>query len=276
MCYRKHEHLFHTDMECACGETFDLRGLARHYIANVCPERIITCRFCGNEMRAGNAAADAVDRIRGYTEHEAVCGQKTILCHICNAYVRQRDLPVHAQLHSLDRQQGVGAYANARDGSEKHTGQRTPNTGNTTTSTTSTKTSSSTLTDAERQALWARAGFGHGGGGVGNGQSNTYSSISQHASLPVAATTTATTANDNNAYPPGFFDPVEPVVRTPPVLCACTGCKYPKGLGAHANALGTCKQCWTQLGISSSDVVDAQVCHIVLYACVTTLHIGLY
>jgi len=48
----------------------------RAHAAATCPHRKIVCRFCGDAVPHGGAAADAVDTFNGLGAHEAECGSR--------------------------------------------------------------------------------------------------------------------------------------------------------------------------------------------------------
>eukprot|EP00041_Stephanoeca_diplocostata_P043240 m.12319 g.12319 ORF g.12319 m.12319 type:complete len:805 (-) comp9701_c0_seq1:994-3408(-) len=219
----KHERLFHTDVACSCGLQLSLRAIPTH-ARTACPDRRMVCRFCGNAMRAGAPASDAVDRIRGYTAHEAVCGGKTVLCHQCHVSVRQRDLDVHARLHALDP---VGTATSAT--APRVDIPRAP----------VSTIARGGVSDAQREAAWARAGFGPAAS----------SHVRGAVHPPRTAHAPAATPRVEH-FPPGFLDPVPKTVHHPPDLCAAVGCMCAAG----RHALGLCAACAAQLG-SNGDAV---------------------
>lgn len=220
----RHERLFHTPVACTCGKALDLRSVTSH-ARTECPDRRIVCRFCGNAMRAGDAASDAVDRIRGYTAHEARCGGKTIKCHLCHASVRQRDLEVHARLHTLDTKSNAAGKAPPMRSDLGQTRSRT-----------STVAVGGVLTDAQRAAAWARAGFGPAPHEL------------QPTSISLQGIPAAVATPPVERFPPGFLDPVPPTVYHPPNLCATVGCKCAAGTDGLPTALRLCSGCHTLLG----------------------------
>ncbi|CAA6661347.1 unnamed protein product [Spirodela intermedia] len=90
----KHLEIFHRPVNCPCGAVLEKEEMARHQAA-ACPLRLITCRFCGDAVRAGTAAADARDRLRGLCEHESVCGSRTTPCDACGRSVMLKDMDIH-------------------------------------------------------------------------------------------------------------------------------------------------------------------------------------
>lgn len=46
-------------------------------------------------VQAGTCAADARDRLRGYSEHESVCGSRTAPCDSCGRSVMLKDMDMH-------------------------------------------------------------------------------------------------------------------------------------------------------------------------------------
>lgn len=61
----------------------------------MCPLRLITCRFCGDMVQAGAAAADARDRFRGLSEHESICGSRTAPCDSCGRSIMLKEMDLH-------------------------------------------------------------------------------------------------------------------------------------------------------------------------------------
>ncbi|KAJ3241458.1 hypothetical protein HDU81_000510 [Chytriomyces hyalinus] len=96
----KHEALAHTTIPCECGvEGLELQGVAEHY-GSQCPERLIVCRYCHLRVRAGKKSLAAKDLMSGLglSEHESVCGSRTIECIKCKANVQLKDVQVHAKV----------------------------------------------------------------------------------------------------------------------------------------------------------------------------------
>lgn len=60
-----------------------------------CPLRLITCRFCGDMVPAGNSAVDIRDKLRGLSEHESLCGSRTAPCDSCGRAVMLKDMDIH-------------------------------------------------------------------------------------------------------------------------------------------------------------------------------------
>jgi hypothetical protein len=52
----------------------------RAHAARGCPHRRVRCRFCGDSVAHGGAAADAVDTFNGLGAHEAECGSRCVGC----------------------------------------------------------------------------------------------------------------------------------------------------------------------------------------------------
>ncbi|MED6159824.1 hypothetical protein PIB30_045703 [Stylosanthes scabra] len=90
----KHMKVFHEPLHCPCGIILEKQQMVEHQ-ASVCPLRLITCRFCGDMVQAGNSAIDARDRLRGLSEHESVCGSRTAPCDSCGRAVMLKDMDIH-------------------------------------------------------------------------------------------------------------------------------------------------------------------------------------
>ncbi|KAJ3237433.1 hypothetical protein HDU78_004090 [Chytriomyces hyalinus] len=102
----KHEALAHKAIPCECGvEGLELQGVAEHY-GSQCPERLIVCRYCHLRVRAGKKSLAAKDLMSGLglSEHESVCGSRTIECIKCKANVQLKDVQVHAKFHEVQKQ----------------------------------------------------------------------------------------------------------------------------------------------------------------------------
>ncbi|KAK4420546.1 Ubiquitin fusion degradation protein 1 [Sesamum alatum] len=90
----KHMKVFHEPLHCSCGIVLEKEQMVQHQSSD-CPLRLITCRFCGDMVQAGNSAADARDRIRGLSEHESICGSRTAPCDSCGRSVMLKDMDIH-------------------------------------------------------------------------------------------------------------------------------------------------------------------------------------
>ncbi|KAL0319867.1 UNVERIFIED_CONTAM: TRAF-type zinc finger domain-containing protein 1 [Sesamum radiatum] len=90
----KHMKVFHEPLYCSCGIVLEKEQMVQHQNSD-CPLRLITCRFCGDMVQAGNSATDARDRIRGLSEHESVCGSRTAPCDSCGRSVMLKDMDIH-------------------------------------------------------------------------------------------------------------------------------------------------------------------------------------
>ncbi|KAK8968881.1 hypothetical protein KSP40_PGU021257 [Platanthera guangdongensis] len=66
-----------------CSETIEREYWSLHQ-GEKCPKRIVTCDFCDFPLPATDLL-----------EHQEVCGNRTELCHICNKYIRLRELNQH-------------------------------------------------------------------------------------------------------------------------------------------------------------------------------------
>lgn len=90
----KHVKVFHEPLQCPCGIVLEKEQMVQHQSSD-CPLRLITCRFCGDMVEAGTCAADARDRLRGYSEHESACGSRTAPCDSCGRSVMLKDMDMH-------------------------------------------------------------------------------------------------------------------------------------------------------------------------------------
>ncbi|KAI9082361.1 hypothetical protein K1719_035784 [Acacia pycnantha] len=90
----KHMKVFHEPLQCPCGIVLEKEQMVEHQ-AQVCPMRLIACRFCGDMVQAGSCAVDIRDKIRGLTEHESVCGSRTATCDSCGRSVMLKDMDIH-------------------------------------------------------------------------------------------------------------------------------------------------------------------------------------
>ncbi|RAL50108.1 unnamed protein product [Cuscuta campestris] len=91
----KHMKVFHEPLDCPCGVVLEKEKMVQHQSFE-CHFRLITCRFCGDMVQAGNSAAvDARDRLRGLTEHESLCGCRTAPCDSCGRAVMLKDMDIH-------------------------------------------------------------------------------------------------------------------------------------------------------------------------------------
>ncbi|CAL1407131.1 unnamed protein product [Linum trigynum] len=90
----KHMKVFHEPLQCGCGVVLEKEQMVQHQ-ASVCPLRLITCRFCGDMVQAGNSAMDTRDRLRGLSEHESHCGSRTAPCDSCGRSVMLKEMDIH-------------------------------------------------------------------------------------------------------------------------------------------------------------------------------------
>ncbi|XP_031393501.1 uncharacterized protein LOC116205144 [Punica granatum] len=90
----KHMKVFHEPLSCPCGVVLEKEQMVGHQ-ASVCPLRLITCRFCGDMVQAGNSAMDIRDKLRGLSEHESICGSRTAPCDSCGRSVMLKDMDIH-------------------------------------------------------------------------------------------------------------------------------------------------------------------------------------
>lgn len=90
----KHMKVFHEPLYCSCGVVLEKEAMVRHQTSD-CPLRLVTCRFCGDMVQAGNSASDTRDRLRGLSEHESVCGSRTAPCDSCGRSVMLKEMDIH-------------------------------------------------------------------------------------------------------------------------------------------------------------------------------------
>uniref|UniRef100_A0A2P2QKZ9 C2H2-type domain-containing protein n=1 Tax=Rhizophora mucronata TaxID=61149 RepID=A0A2P2QKZ9_RHIMU len=90
----KHMKVYHEPLQCPCGVFLEKDQMVQHQ-ASVCPLRLITCRFCGDMVPAGNLAMNHRDRLRGLCEHESVCGSRTAPCDSCGRSVMLKEMDIH-------------------------------------------------------------------------------------------------------------------------------------------------------------------------------------
>jgi hypothetical protein len=89
----------------------------RAHAMHSCPHRRVRCRFCGDAVTHGGAAADAVDTFNGLGAHEAECGSKTRVCTACapRRAVRLKQWEEHvAAAHGSGGGGGGGASRGSR------------------------------------------------------------------------------------------------------------------------------------------------------------------
>ena len=88
---------WHSPLKCVCSETVTRATLAAH-LESDCYCKPVICRFCSCPFPRGNMKnLDARDRIMGFNEHEASCGNRTEPCHICHKRERLKDMQFHMQ-----------------------------------------------------------------------------------------------------------------------------------------------------------------------------------
>lgn len=90
----KHMKVFHEPLHCPCGVVLEKEEMIQHQSSN-CPLRLITCRYCGDMVQAGNEPVDARDRLRGLSEHESICGSRTAPCDSCGRSVMLKEMDIH-------------------------------------------------------------------------------------------------------------------------------------------------------------------------------------
>ncbi|KJE98225.1 hypothetical protein CAOG_008221 [Capsaspora owczarzaki ATCC 30864] len=119
----KHMLLRHTPMPCTrCSAvSLPMAELQEHHRTD-CTERMVTCRYCHNLVRAGAPATDLHARYRGLTEHESYCAGKTETCPDCRRPVKLRDWDSHRQVHEFDRNQRNGTALSASNSTGSNSG----------------------------------------------------------------------------------------------------------------------------------------------------------
>ncbi|KAL5729875.1 hypothetical protein ACHQM5_002767 [Ranunculus cassubicifolius] len=90
----KHMKVFHEPLYCGCGVVLEKEEMVQHQ-SSECPLRLVTCRFCGDMVQAGNSASDTRDRLRGLSEHESLCGSRTAPCDSCGRSVMLKEMDIH-------------------------------------------------------------------------------------------------------------------------------------------------------------------------------------
>lgn len=90
----KHLKIYHEPQTCSCGVVLEREEMLNHQ-ATMCPLRMITCRFCGDMVQAGQEAEDFRDKLRGLTQHECICGARTAPCDSCGRAIMLKDMDLH-------------------------------------------------------------------------------------------------------------------------------------------------------------------------------------
>eukprot|EP01018_Ginkgo_biloba_P026617 Gb_19045 [translate_table: standard] len=90
----KHMKVFHEPLHCKCGAILEMEEMVIHQ-TSACPLRVVTCRFCGDMVQVGNPADDARDRLRGFSQHESLCGSRTAPCDSCGRAIMLKEMDFH-------------------------------------------------------------------------------------------------------------------------------------------------------------------------------------
>lgn len=106
-----HHKLYHLPFKCYCGEEIFLNDIEKHR-NEYCVKRIKICQFCGLTHEAGNPPDNYNDRMNGYTEHEAYCGSKTIICNYCNENIRLKDIKYHIEIFHKEKKEDINSNNN--------------------------------------------------------------------------------------------------------------------------------------------------------------------
>lgn len=92
-----HQAEWHSPLKCVCSVTVTRATLAA-LLESECNCKPVICRFCSCPFPRGNIKnLDARDRIMGFNEHEASCGNRTEPCDICHKRERLKDMQFHMQ-----------------------------------------------------------------------------------------------------------------------------------------------------------------------------------
>eukprot|EP01137_Pigoraptor_chileana_P000553 Opistho-2@36928 len=213
----KHAALRHVPVPCECGAILRDASHVPHHVTSECPRRMTTCRFCGNQVRAGPPASDAGDRVRGFTEHESRCGGRREDCRDCGRPVRLRDLEKHAQVHAFDRRSQSQPQQQHGPGhaSPQRPAHRQP-----------------LVDDAARNAAWERAFPAAGSVGLGE-SARDWAGAPMDVDGPTARATPSP-APAMIASPP----PETPPTARPALLCANESCGYAREAKAATEPSG--------------------------------------
>ncbi|CAO3646328.1 unnamed protein product [Cunninghamella echinulata] len=107
----KHQEYYHSQYTCdQCHHhqqhesVFPSLLQLAHHKQTVCSGRLIICRYCHTSVIQGPMATDARDKLIGLHEHESYCGSRTITCQKCQKSIPIKEIPVHAKIHEVARQ----------------------------------------------------------------------------------------------------------------------------------------------------------------------------
>ncbi|KAK8793490.1 hypothetical protein WA158_004849 [Blastocystis sp. Blastoise] len=98
---QNHVNSMHKPIKCQCNISIPLYLLTNHL--KECSERVITCRFCGEEHKymKPNRYEDILE---GYSEHESICANKTYLCSLCHQYIKVKYNNIHINVYHKDKE----------------------------------------------------------------------------------------------------------------------------------------------------------------------------
>ncbi|KAJ1753505.1 hypothetical protein LPJ79_000364 [Coemansia sp. RSA 1821] len=102
----KHMYFYHQPQTCSCDPACSYESrveLAAHRRAE-CPERLIECRYCHIIVPQGPPATSLEAKLSSQHEHEWDCGNRSIPCAKCKAYVGIRQVQTHMKLHEMKEQ----------------------------------------------------------------------------------------------------------------------------------------------------------------------------
>ena len=108
--HEKHNTISHPESPLPCPscdfQAFDLSILA-HHRTTTCPGKEILCQFCHlvvpQQGPDDPPFTDPEVLMSGLTPHELADGARTTECHLCNKFVRLRDMKTHMRLHDRER-----------------------------------------------------------------------------------------------------------------------------------------------------------------------------
>ena len=98
----QHEQAFHSQYPCLmCSQwSGGLLELRQHQRED-CPQRLIRCRFCEDIVPSGGDPDDWRDKFHwNLSQHESICGSKTLKCDECGQNVCIKEMELHKQIHS--------------------------------------------------------------------------------------------------------------------------------------------------------------------------------
>jgi hypothetical protein len=102
----KHNQICHTDIHCTCGEVLNFLQIPHHKLID-CEDRLIICRYCHLNVKAGKLSRTGKDLYLSLdlTEHESECGARTTECMKCNKQIQLKDIQTHFKIHQLQNDQ---------------------------------------------------------------------------------------------------------------------------------------------------------------------------